>query len=234
MKNIAIFGFEDSSVGQLINMLDSNLKKNLNCIISTQSKTHINIIEEHKKRPNKKTEFIVNDKIFGLPVFYEKNFLKILNNRKIKKVFIMKDSGTERNKIYKEIKKTKIKILSFIHNSVKLMGNNEIGEGAIIFPECYVGYKSDIGKCSILQSGCRIDHHNVVGGFCDINPNVTTGGYTKIGNFCEINISVDIINRININDYSRVGAGSLVLKNIEKNQLCYGRPAKYIRKNFNF
>ena len=51
------------------------------------------------------------------------------------------------------------------------MGNNDIGEGSIIFPDCYIGYKSDIGNCSIIHSGCRIDHHNVLGSFCDINPN---------------------------------------------------------------
>ena len=58
-----------------------------------------------------------------------------------------------------------------------------------------------------------------------------TGGFTKIGNFCEINISVVIINRIKIGNNSRVGAGSLVLKNIKNNELQFGRPSKFIRKN---
>ncbi len=58
-----------------------------------------------------------------------------------------------------------------------------------------------------------------------------TGGFTKIGNHCEINILVDIINRIRIGNFSRVGAGSLVLKNIGNKELHYGRPAKFIRVN---
>ena len=74
------------------------------------------------------------------------------------------------------------------------MGSNDIGEGVIIFPDNYIGYKSDIGNSSILQQGCKIGHHNAIGDFCNINPNVTTGGFTKIGNSTEINISVDIIN----------------------------------------
>ena len=229
-KDIAIFGFKDSSVGQLINMLPLSQKKKLNCIIISEKISKINIKKEHEKRPNKKTEFIINDKIFNLPIFQEKNFIKILDKKKIKKVYIMEDNGFLREKIFKKIKKTNIEILKFIHKSVKLMGENEIGEGSIIFPDCYIGYKSDIGKSCVIQSGCRIDHHNVIGNFCDINPNLVTGGFSKIGNFCEINISVTIINRIKIGDKSRIGAGSLVLKDIKKNQFFFGIPARFLRK----
>jgi len=231
MKNIAIFGFRDSSTGQLINMLSPKYKKKLNCIISYSKIINIDIEQEHKKKPNKKTEFITKKKIFNLPVFDDENYIKILKKRKIKHVFIMEHKGIERSKIFKKIKEKNIKILSFIHASVRLMGFNDIGEGTIIFPDCYIGYKSDIGNGSVIQSGCRIEHHNVIGDFCDINPNMTTGGFTKIGDFCEINISVDIINKIKIGNNVRVGAGSLVLKDIEKNQLQYGRPSKFIRYN---
>ena len=231
MKDIAIFGFKDSFTGQLINMLDDKFKEKLNCILSTCKITKININKENRKRPNKKTEFVLNNKIFNLPFFHKKNFVKILKDRKIQKVFVLEDSGQQRSNIFKELKKEKIEILSFIHSSVKLMGHNKIGKGVIIFPDCYLGYKSDIGNGVVIQSGCRIEHHNVIGNFCDLNPNITTGGFTKIGNFSEINISVDIINKVRIGNYSRVGAGSLVLKNIKHKELHYGRPAKFVRKN---
>lgn len=231
MKDIAIFGYKDSSVGQLINMLNTKIKKKLNCIISFSKIKKINIDEEQSKRPNRKTEFIVNNKIFNLPVFTDSEISKILKNRKIKKIFVLEDSGVNRSSIFKLARKNNIKILSFIHKSVKLMGKNTIGEGVIIFPDCYIGYKSDIGEGCIIQSGCRVEHHNSLGNFCNINPNLTTGGFTKIGNYCEINISVDIVNKISIGDFSIIGAGSLCLKNIKNKEIHYGRPAKFVRKN---
>ena len=232
MNHIAIFGFKDSSAGQLINMLDGKLKKRLNCIFSFLKLHDIDINKEHAKRPNNKTEFLINNKIFGLPVFDDKkNFIKILKARKIKHVFIMEGQGYVRNIISKIIKKEKLNILSYIHKSVKLMGQNSIGEGVILFPNSYIGYKSDIGDGCIIQSGCIIDHHNSIGNFCNINPRMTTGGFTKIGNYCEINMSVEIIDKIKIGNYSRVGAGSLVLKDIGNNELQYGRPSKFIKKN---
>lgn len=230
MKNIAIFGYKDSLTGQLINMLDVKIKKKLNCILTLSKIPKLDVKKEHKKRPNKKTEFISNNKIFGLPVFYKKNFFNTLREKKIKKVFILEERVKKRGEIFKKLKSEKIKILNFIHKSVKLMGNNKLGNGVIIFPDCYIGYKSDIEDGTIIQSGCRVEHHNVIGKYCNINPNLTTGGFTKIGNYCEINISVDIIDKINIGEFSRVGAGSLVLKNIPIKSLYYGRPAKLVKK----
>lgn len=229
-KNIAIFGYKDLSVGQLINMLDHKLKKKLNCIISLNKIPNLRIHDEHKKRPNKKTEFIIKNKIFNLPVFDTQNFINILKKRKIKHAFVFEDTGIDRSLIFKRLKKEKFNILSFIHNSVKLMGKNNIGEGVIIFPDCYVGYKTDIGDGCFIQSGCRLEHHNSIGKFCDINPCLTTGGFTKIKDFCQISIKVCIINKISIGNHSKIGAGSLVLKNIKNNELHYGVPAKLIKK----
>ena len=185
---------------------------------------------EKKKRPNTKTEFIVDGKIFGKTVFVTENYIELLKKYGISSVLVLEDNKDLRQQIFLKIKKANIKILSFIHHSVFLGGFNTLGEGVIIFPNCYIGYKSDIGSGTILQSNCVIEHHNSVGSFTDINPNVTTGGFTKIGDFVEINMSVDIINRITIHNKSRIGAGSLVLKDCDSETLYYGRPAKAIRK----
>ena len=232
MKDIAIFGFKDSTVGQLINILPFKIKKKIKCLISIKKLKKLDFDLEEKKRPNKKTSFIKDKKIYNLPIYFSKNPIETLKKEKIKKVFILEDSGKERHRIYNLIKNklSKIEIISFIDKSSKLCGQNQVGEGTIIFPNNYVGYKSDIGKCCFIQSGCQIEHHNVIGNFCDINPRLTTGGFTKISDFCEINISVNIINKIKVGKYSRVGAGSLVLKNIPEKTLAYGHPIKVKKK----
>jgi UDP-3-O-[3-hydroxymyristoyl] glucosamine N-acyltransferase len=120
--------------------------------------------------------------------------------------------------------------LSFIHPSVFLGGFNTFGEGIVIFPNCYIGYKSDIGDGTVIQSNCVIEHHNKIGSFTHVNPGLRTGGFTSIGDCVEISMSVDIINRISVESGAKIGAGSLVLKNCEKDTLYYGRPAKPVRK----
>lgn len=227
---IAVFGFKDSFVGQVFEFLKNLSNYQIEYFISLYDLPSLNVEHEHSKRPNRKTEFVVEEKIFGKPVYVDKDYVNRLQNDDINSVLILEDDRNIRSEIFKQIKKTNIKILSFIHPSVFFGGFNTLGEGVIIFPNCHIGYKSDIGDGTILQSNCLIEHHNSIGSFTDINPNLTTGGFTKIGDFVEINISVVIINRINVNSRSRIGAGSLVLNDCDACTLYYGSPAKAIRR----
>ena len=229
-EKIAIFGYLDSLAGQLINYMKISDRYHIEYVISISELPIIDIAAEHNKRPHHKTEFVIGNKFYGIPVFVENRYLEKLEKDGIKKVAVFEHETDVRSKIISSIKKTQIEILSFIHPSVFLGGDNTLGTGVIIFPNCFIGYKSDIGDGTIMQSNCIIEHHNKVGDFTNISPGLTTGGFTRIGDFVEINMSVDIINRIYIENRSVIGAGSLVLDNCKASTLYYGRPAKAIRK----
>jgi len=230
LDKIAVFGYRDSFVGQLTEYMKNSVNYDIAYFISVNELPNLDVSSEHKKRPNNKTEFPEDNKIFGKQIYVGQDYLDKLEKDGIKKVAILEDDKELRSQIFLSIKKAKIEILSFIHPSVFLGGFNTIGEGVVIFPNCYIGYKSDIGDGTVIQSNCVIEHHNKIGSFTHINPGLRTGGFTSIGDFVEINMSVDIINRISIDYGAKIGAGSLVLKNCEKNTLYYGRPAKPIRK----
>jgi len=230
MNKIVVFGFKDSLVGQVVNFIKNTTNYEIQYFITPNDFPQIELEYEHARRPNKKTEFIENNQIFGKKIFSEKNYIAQLKMDGINKVLVLEENTILRSEIFRALKAANIKIITYIHPTVFMAGDNSIGEGAIIFPQCYIGYKSDIGDGTIIQSNCTIDHHNVIGKFADINQNLTTGGFTYIGDFTEINISVDIINHIRIENYSRIGAGSLVIKNCESNSLYFGRPAKFQKK----
>lgn len=232
-KNICIFGHLDSEAGQLFNLLSTKDKIKVKFFVCFGKLPKINVVLEHNKRPNKKTSFARNGKILGKRVYDYSDYLKAIKKFNIKECFIAESNIKKRAEIYKIVKRMKIKIRKFIHSSV-VFGDRQksnIGEGTILYPKNYIGYKTDLGKCCIIQSGCSIDHHNKIDDFCNLNPGIFTGGFTKINKFSEIHIRSTIINRIKIGKNCRIGAGSLVLKNVPNNTLVYGRPAKKIRKN---
>lgn len=229
MQKIAIFGFKDSSVGQLINFLPKDQKEKVDCLITIAPQVQIDIEKEHDQRPHRRTSFVKDNKIHGKPVFFTSEFMEVLSERKIDAVYIMEDTGTDREKIYNAVKQNKIDVLTFIHDSVLLAGANIIGEGSIIFPNNYIAYKTDIGRCCYLEPGNNIEHHNVIDDFCNILGNVATGGFTKIGKGTKVNMHVDIIDKLRIGEHSTIGTGSLVMKDVGDNQLWYGRPAKFVR-----
>jgi len=226
MKEIAIIGSNSNLAEQIINFLPSSTKKKIKFIVKKIKNDYL--IENQF---SKKKETPTLNKKYGINIYRKKKIIQFLISQKINKVFLLIDENKDRKKMFNELIKKQIKMLNFIHPSVIMAGKNNIGQGVIIFPNNYIGYKSDIGNSTIIQSSCSIDHHNVIGDFCNINPNLTTGGFVQIEDGCLINMSVDIINRIKIKKYSRIGSGSLVLKNTISNYLYYGRPAKKIRLN---
>ena len=225
---IAIFGFHDTFTGQILNFLPLKIKKQIKFLISTTPLPKKND-QSSFKRPNKNLEFIKKNKIFGKNIYYLKDYISFLKTKKITHCFVLVENITIRRKIFDNLNKNKIKILSFIHSSVKFAGKNKKGEGIIIFPDCYFGYKSEIHDGVIVEANSKIEHHTVINKFCNIYPNLNIAGQSLISKYCTIGLSVDIIDKINVAENCFIGAGSLVLKNTRKNSLYYGRPAKFVR-----
>ena len=237
-EDIAVFGFKDSMAGQLLSFLREENKFNIAYFISLTELQRLDIEKEHSKRPNRKTEFDKNGKIFGkdLIVFSTINknsnsidYVSFLKSKGINKCLLLEDNLLLRKKIFSILKDNEINLITYIHPSSFIGDFTSIGEGSVIFPNCYLGYKSDIGCSTIIQSSSTIEHHNSIGSFCNICPRLTTGGFTLVDDLVEIMMSVDIINKVKIDSICKIGAGSLVMNNCESNYLYYGRPAKKIR-----
>lgn len=228
---IAIIGFTDPIAGQVEKWVGALTDYEIAFFASTIPLPYLDIEAEHAKRPNRKTEFIENGYIYGKPIYSDTDPVALLKKHSIGKAFVLEDGMVARQRTFEALRGNGVEILSFVHPSAKLAGFNDIGDGAIIFPNCYVGYKSDVERGVIMQANCAIEHHNVVGAFSNINPNFRTGGFTKVEERVEINISVDTINRVTIGHDARVGAGSLVLEDLAPGGLYFGRPAKFKRNN---
>lgn len=228
MERIAVFGFTDTLAGQVVNFLGADA---VAFFISVTPLPELDIEAQHALRPNAKTEFVRDGRLFGKEVVVTTDHVALLRERGIDRCLVLEDDRYLRRDIIDALDGNGIEVLSYVHPTAILCGHNTIGRGTVIFPQCYVGYKADVLDGTIVQSNCTIEHHSVIGRFCDINPNLTTGGFVGIGDLSEINMSVDIINRISVGRHSRIGAGSLLLETTGENELWYGRPARFIRSN---
>lgn len=229
MDRIAVFGTMDTLVGQVLEFMDGMFE--VECFISINEIPELDVEAQHASRPNSKTEFVENGLFQGKEVIVTEAYLELLKDKQISKCLVLEGDKYIRRDILESLKKNNIDVLSYIHPTAVLVGQNTVDDGVIIFPKCYIGYKADVLEGTIMQANCTLEHHSVVGRYCDINPNLTTGGFVKIEDFCEINMSVDIVNRLTIGKGARVGAGSLVMSDVGEKELWYGRPARYVRRN---
>ena len=228
-QRIAIFGFSDTLVGRVLELINESTLYEVCLFISVNQLPVLNEEYEHSVRPHARTEFTKNRKIFGKPVFVGEQYIKKIKSLNIKACLVLVDDQLLRESIFDELNKNQIKLLSYIDSSTKFGGQNILGDGIVIFPNCYIGYKTDIHNGTIIQTNCTIEHHSTVGNFVNVLPGVVTGGFVAIKDLAQINMAVKISNRITIGSETIIGAGSLVLDDCKPKSLYYGHPAKFVR-----
>jgi acetyltransferase-like isoleucine patch superfamily enzyme len=237
---VCIFGFDDSLAGYISSHPFFRKNYQLISILSICEIPEIDTEAQHQRNPVKTTSYIENGRIFGVDAIGGRAAIdhlkeigeKACNSQKEIGVFLADTNQYRRERIFSICSGIKgVKILKWIDPNSSISEGAIIGEGSIIFPNCHIGYKTEIGKSVLMQSRCTIEHHNHIDDFANINPGLLTGGNTYIGKRTEIHIGVTAINRIFIGHDCRIGAGSLVLNNCESEHLHYGTPCKKIRKN---
>jgi len=105
-----------------------------------------------------------------------------------------------------------------------------IGQGSMICAGAIVNTGSRIGSNVILNTGCTVDHHNQIGDHVHIAPGVHLGGDVQIGEGTLVGIGATVIPHRSAGDWSMIGAGSVVTKNIPDKVLAAGIPACVMRK----
>ena len=138
-----------------------------------------------------------------------------------------------REKIINNMKKINpdVKFGTVIDPSVELSQYVTIGEGTIICAHTIITVNIEIGNHVIINLDCTIGHDAVLQDFVTLYPSVNISGMTRIGRCTELGTGMQIIQGKKIGDYSIVGAGAIVIKDIPDKCTSVGSPAKPIKYN---
>lgn len=119
-----------------------------------------------------------------------------------------------------------LKFYTAIHPSAQIGLDVEIQEGTVIMANACINSSAKIGKHCIINTGAIIEHDNIIEDFVHISPNVALGGTVKIGKSTHVGIGSTIKNNITICENCKIGAGAVVVKDIEKEGTYIGVPTK--------
>ena len=86
-----------------------------------------------------------------------------------------------------------------------------------------------IGNHVIINLDCTIGHDVVINDFSTLYPSVNVSGMSEIGHAVELGTGMQMIQGKKIGNYSIVGAGAVVVRDIPAACTAVGNPAKVIK-----
>ncbi|MBP0633196.1 acetyltransferase [Cupriavidus sp. AcVe19-1a] len=116
-----------------------------------------------------------------------------------------------------------------IHPTACIGRDATIGAGTVVMAGAVINACSAIDRHCIINTGACIDHDCKVHDFVSLAPGVITGGECNIGAYAAVGLGANLIHGITIGDHAVIGAGTLVINDIESLAVAYGVPAKVVR-----
>jgi sugar O-acyltransferase (sialic acid O-acetyltransferase NeuD family) len=120
---------------------------------------------------------------------------------------------------------------TFIHPTALLMGDVEIGEGSFIGVYSILTTNIKIGKHAILNRGNHIGHDCIIGNYFSAMPGAIVSGDVHIGNRVYLGTNSSVIEKKYLLHDIKLGANSVVVRDINESGVYVGCPARKILQN---
>lgn len=124
-----------------------------------------------------------------------------------------------------------ITLTSLIHPTAYIGSNVHIGEGVTLLPNVIIDTNAYLDDFCVVNKAAVIGHEAKIGKYSLIAPSATIAGSSTIGDKCFIGMNSCILDGKMIGDWTIIGAGSVVTKDIEEGVVALGAPAKIIKNN---
>ncbi|QQR59924.1 MAG: acetyltransferase [Candidatus Melainabacteria bacterium] len=160
------------------------------------------------------------EELEGIPVYSDTSKLAP------QKFIVAIGNNTVRQKCFLSLTQLGWQPITAIHPSAIIAKTATIGSGTVVMPGCIVNSDSRIGQNCIINSKALIEHDCVIGDHVHIAPGATLGGSCEVGIGCLVGIGATLLPQKMMKERSILGAGAVLIKNLEADKVAYGIPAK--------
>lgn len=148
------------------------------------------------------------------------------NHEKFSGVIVAIGNNEIRSELQFELTVNGCNIIKLIHPSAIVSKYSSIGLGTVIMPGVVINAFATIGEACIINSNVLVEHDCNIGDGVHISPGSNVAGSVHIGCRAWIGLGCNIKQSLSICSDVIIGAGGLVLKDIESPGTYVGAPVK--------
>lgn len=121
------------------------------------------------------------------------------------------------------------KIPILIHPNAIIGNEVEIGSGSVIMAGAIINSSTSVGRGCIINTGSSVDHDDQIEDFVHISPSAHLVGNVRVGKKSWLGIGSIVSNNLTITSRCKIGAGAVVVNDINEIGTYIGIPVKKIK-----
>ena len=137
-------------------------------------------------------------------------------------------NSAPRREVGQRLRELGAEFLTFVHPSVILGERVAIGEGSVICPRCVLTTDISLGQWCFLNLAVTVGHDVRMGDWVSVSSQVDLCGGVYVEDGAWMGSGARVIPSRVIGKDARVGAGSVVIRNVPAGATVFGNPAKRI------
>jgi sugar O-acyltransferase (sialic acid O-acetyltransferase NeuD family) len=130
--------------------------------------------------------------------------------------------------IVDRLRSAPVRYPTIVHPSVAVSKHVTVDDGCVILAGCVLTVDIRLAKFVTVNRMCTISHDCRVDDFATLAPGVLRAGASHVGRGCDLGVGTAAIPSVRIGEWTVVGAGATVTKNLPPNCTAVGVPARVI------
>jgi len=142
--------------------------------------------------------------------------------------FVAIGDNSIRQKVQSDFERQGFAAATLIHPNAVIASDVEIGSGTVVMAGVVVNSGTKIGKGCIINTSASVDHDCTINNYVHISPGAHLAGNVYVGERNWIGLGSLIINNLILFRDCTIGAGAVVIHNIDESGTYVGLPARKV------